>query len=146
MEEKNCEEAPQKKKLSEKQLKALEAGRELRKQANAKRRKQDLKLIELQDLYEKAREENIRIKEEIIQSKLEKINSETVALNAIAQKPVAIEPPKSETPKIEAETSTIEKPRPPPPQPPIPQQKPVAITKSHFNRTVTASVADFTFV
>lgn len=146
MEEKNCEEAPQKKKLTEKQLKALEAGREIRKQTNAKRRKQDLKLIELQDLYDKAREENLRIKEEIIQSKLEKINSETVALTTIAQKPVAIEAPKPETPKTETEPVTIEKPRPPPPQPPVPQQKPAAITKSHFNRTAAASVADFTFV
>lgn len=97
MEEKNCEESaqkeelPQKRKLTEKQRKALEEGREKRKQANAERRKQDNKLVDLQAKYEQAREENLRIREEIIQSKLEKITHETEALASKAVKTSQVE-------------------------------------------------------
>lgn len=97
MEEKSCEdnsqkeELPQKRKLTEKQRKALEEGREKRKQANAERRKQDNKLVDLQAKYEQAREENLRIREEIIQSKLEKITHETEALASKAVKTPLVE-------------------------------------------------------
>ena len=147
MEEKNCEdvtekeELPQKRKLTEKQRKALEEGREKRRQVNAERRKQDNKLVDLQAKYEQAREENLRIREEIIQSKLEKITHET---RALAEKTIIKASP------IETnENTSPEKPPPPAPTPVIekPIAKPFIATKStisQFNcRTVDTSSLSF---
>lgn len=100
-EEKVCDTAPEpekaeKRKPTEKQLEALARGREKRAKKNHEKMTEDNKLLALQKELAFAKEENMKIREEIIKGKLAVIEAENWKLEMVAKKtskPVETPPP-----------------------------------------------------
>lgn len=109
---KTCEEEIkplEKKRPTEKQLEALKRGREKRARLNQEKQAEDSKLVTLQRELQQAKEENLKIREGIIQEKLSRLQQENQALSKPAAKQA--EPIKEEIP----EPPVIQKPAVVPP-------------------------------
>lgn len=105
----------EKKRPTERQLEALKRGREKRAKLNQEKQAEDGKLVQLQRELQTAKEENLKIREEIIQGKLALLKEENQSLEKVTKaKPAA----RSTTPPpVEEEPLTIQKPAIVPPKP-----------------------------
>jgi hypothetical protein len=109
------ESKPEKKRPTERQLEALKRGREKRAKINHERQAEDGKFVQLQRELQSAKEENLKIREEIIQGKLALLKEENQTLEKVVKsKP----PPRDPSPPpVAEEPLTIQKPSVAPPKP-----------------------------
>lgn len=106
MEEKSCDPVPvpekaEKKKLSEKQLAALEKGREKRRKLNLEKKEADFELIKIQERVREAEEEKKKYEAEVLRAKLSELESQNAKLKTVL-KPIepASPPPEKEEPVV----------------------------------------------
>lgn len=98
----------EKKRPTERQLEALKRGREKRAKLNQEKQAEDSKLVQLQRELQTAKDENLKIREEIIQGRLALLKEENQSLEKIVKpKPAAKDPT---PPPVEEEPLTIQKP------------------------------------
>lgn len=100
--------------LTEKQKLALEEGRKLKQQKNEEKKQKDMHALQLLEQLQAMNEENQKLKNEIIQTKIAKVEEENKKLQSII--------PKSETAPIE-KVVVVDKPTVTAPLPPKPTLK-----------------------